>query len=134
MIDKKYKYAEETGRIIELAMEVYRHLGSGFQEIIYQRALEFEFCNKLIPFEREFVMPLWYNGVDIGTRRLDFLVYKKISVELKAIIKLEPAHLGQTINHLEAFDLEIGLLINFGVKSLDVKKVLNKKISELRIS
>ncbi len=130
MISKKYKYSEETGRIIGLAMEVHKQLGNGFQEVIYQRALEIEFSNHLIPFEREFVMPVMYKGEKIGTRRVDFLVDKKISVELKAIIKLESVHYAQAINYLEAYNLEIGLLINFGSQSLEVKRLLNKKMSE----
>lgn len=111
-------------------MEVHKQLGNGFQEVIYQRALEIEFSNHLIPFEREFIMPVTYKGDEIGTRRVDFLLYKKISLELKAIIKLEPVHLAQAINYLEAYNLEIGLLINFGAQSFEVKRLLNKKMSE----
>lgn len=129
MISKKYKYSEETGRIIGLAMEVHKQLGNGFQEVIYQRALEIEFSNHWIPFEREFVMPVMYRGEEIGTRRVDFLVDKKISVELKAIINLEPVHFAQAINYLEAYNLEIGLLVNFGSQSMEFKRVLNKKMS-----
>ncbi|MBP6334410.1 MAG: GxxExxY protein [Bacteroidia bacterium] len=131
MIDKKYKYSEETGRIIGFAMEVHKQLGNGFQELIYQRALEIEFSKHLIPFEREFVMPVMYKGEQIGTRRVDFLLYKKISVEIKAMVRLEPVHFAQAINYLEAYNLEIGLLINFGAQSLEFKRLLNRKMSEL---
>ena len=130
MIDKNYKYWEETGRIIGLALEVHKQLGNGFQEVIYQRALEIEFSKNLIPFEREFVMPVLYKGEEIGTRRVDFLLFKKISVELKALIRLEPVHFAQAINYLEAYNIEIGLLLNFGTQSLEVKRLLNKKLSE----
>lgn len=130
MINKNYKYSEVTSLIIGLAMEVHRELGNGFQEVIYQRALEIEFSKNLIPFDREFVMPVLYKGEEIGTRRVDFLLYKKISLELKALINLEKVHFAQAINYLEAYNLEIGLLINFGAQSLEVKRLLNKKMSE----
>ena len=134
MIDKKYKYSDETGKIIGLAMEVHKFLGNGFQEVIYQRALEIEFAINNIPFKREFEMPIIYKSEQIGTRRVDFLLYDKISVELKALIKLEPVHFAQAINYLEAYNLEIGLLLNFGAVSLEIKRLLNKKMSEPRFS
>lgn len=130
MINQNYKYSEETAKIIGLAMEVHKLLGNGFQEVIYQRALEIEFSNATIPFKREFEMPVMYKGEQIGTRRVDFLVHEKISVELKAIIQLESVHLAQAINYLEAYNLQIGLLLNFGSSSLQVKRLLNKKMSE----
>ena len=134
MIDKKYKHSDETGKIIGLAMEVHKFLGNGFQEVIYQRALEIEFSINNIPFKREFEMPIIYKSEQIGTRRVDFLLYDKISVELKALIKLEPVHFAQAINYLEAYNLEIGLLLNFGAVSLEIKRLLNKKMSEPRFS
>ena len=127
MIDERYKYSEETSKIIGCAIEVHKQLGNGFQEVIYQRALEIEFANSFIPFKREFQMPVMYKGEQIGERRVDFLVFEKISVELKALINLEPVHFAQAINYLEAYNLEIGLLINFGASSLEVKRLLNKK-------
>jgi len=127
MIDNTYKYSEETGKIIGLAMEVHKHLGNGFQEVIYQRALEFEFAKNQMKFDREFEMPIIYKGENLGTRRVDFLINKIISVEIKAVIQLEPVHLAQAINYLEAYNLEIGLLLNFGAQSLQVKRLLNRK-------
>ena len=128
MIDKKYKYSDETGKIIGLAMEVHKFLGNGFQEVIYQRALKYEFLKNGIPFRREFEMPIIYKNEQIGKRRVDFLIYDKISVEIKAVIKLEPVHFAQAINYLEAYNLEIGLLLNFGAVSLEMKRLLNKKM------
>jgi len=128
MINNDYKYSKETGLIIGLAMEVHRHLGSGFQEVIYQRALEKEFTKHLFPFKREFTMPVMYKGEKIGTRRVDFIVFDYISVELKAVTKLEGAHFVQAINYLEIYNLEIGLLINFGSSSLQFKRLLNSKM------
>jgi GxxExxY protein len=126
-INEKYKYSELTSKIIGCAIEVHKHLGNGFQEIIYQRALEIEFRLQGINAQREFVMPLSYKGEEIGSRRVDFFVEEKIMVEIKAIIQLEDVHLAQAINYLEAYNLEVGLLINFGSKSLDFKRVMNKK-------
>ena len=127
MIDETYKYSEMTGQIIGLAMEVHKHLGNGFQEVIYQRALEFEFLRNQIKFNREFEMPILYRGENIGTRRVDFLINKIISVEIKAVIQLEPVHLAQAMNYLEAYNLEVGLLLNFGAQSLQIKRLLNRK-------
>ena len=93
-------------------MEVHKILGNGFQEVIYQRALALEFELHELRFSREFEMPIYYKENHIGTRRADFLVEDKISVELKALIKLEDVHLAQAINYLEAYNLEIGLLLN----------------------
>lgn len=127
MIKPEYKYSELTGKIIGCAMEVHKTLGNGFQEIIYQRSLELEFELQGLGFAREFEMPIYYKQKHVGTRRVDFLVENKISVELKAIIKLEDVHLAQAINYLEAYNLEVGLLINFGSKSQDFKRVINSK-------
>ena len=127
MIDEKYKYSELTSKIIGCAMTVHKSLGNGFQEVIYQRALEIEMRLAGISLTREHKMPIFYREEHIGTRRVDFLVEGIISVELKAITKLEDVHLAQAINYLEAYNLEIGLLINFGEMSLSFKRLTNKK-------
>ena len=127
MIKAEYKYSELTSKIIGCAMTVHKALGNGFQEVIYQRALEIEMNVASIEFSREFKMPIYYREQQIGTRRVDFLVEGKISVELKAITKLEDVHFAQAINYLEAYNLEIGLLINFGETSLNFKRLTNKK-------
>ena len=127
MIRKEYKYSRLTGRIIGCAMTVHSTLGSGFQEVIYQRALAIELADQGISFAREFEMPIFYKEQQIGTRRADFLVEGVVSVELKAVSKLENLHLAQAINYLEAYGLEVGLLINFGAKSLEFKRVANNK-------
>lgn len=126
-IKPEYKYSELTGKIIGCAMTVHKTLGNGFQEVIYQRALEIEMQLAGIEFSREFEMPIYYRAYQIGTRRVDFLVEEKVSVELKALIKTEPVHLAQAINYLEAYNLEIGLLINFGAISLEFHRLENKK-------
>lgn len=124
------KYEELTHKIIGCAMRVHSALGNGFQEVIYQRAMEIEMADSGISFSREYEMPVYYKNQQIGTRRVDFLVEENISVELKAIINLEDVHLAQAINYLEAYDLEVGLLINFGAKSLDFKRLNNKKFNQ----
>ena len=131
MINPEYKHSELTSKIIGCAMAVHSTLGNGFQEVIYQRALEIEMRLAGIDFSREHEMPIYYREEQIGTRRVDFLVEGIVSVELKAITKLEDVHLAQAINYLEAYKLEVGLLINFGEKSLRVKRLTNKKTSEL---
>lgn len=130
MIKEEYKYSELTSKIIGCAMTVHSELGNGFQEVIYQRALEIEMADQGIAFSREYEMPVYYKKQQIGTRRVDFLVEGFISVELKAIIQLEDVHLAQAINYLEAYDLEIGLLINFGAKSLQFKRLTNKSFKQ----
>jgi len=130
MINNEYKYSELTSKIIGCSMKVHSALGNGFQEVIYQRALVIEMVDSGLVFSREHEMPIYYKQKQIGTRRVDFLVEEKISVELKAIISLEDVHLAQAINYLEAYDLEIGLLINFGSKSLMFKRLANKKFKQ----
>ena len=127
MINDQFKYSELTSKIIGCAMTVHKTLGNGFQEVIYQRALGIEMHLAGIEFNREFEMPIFYREEQIGTRRVDFLVEGIISVELKAITKLEDVHFAQAINYLEAYSLEIGLLINFGETSLNFKRLNNKK-------
>ena len=127
MIKEQYKYSDITSKILACAFEVHKYLGNGFQEVIYQRALEEEFKIQGVSFTREFEMPIFYKEKQIGTRRVDFLVESVISLELKAIIKLEDVHLAQAINYLEAYNLEIGMLLNFGAKSLEYKRLINPK-------
>jgi GxxExxY protein len=112
-----------TYKIIGCAMKVHSYLGNGFQEVIYQRALEIEMTNQGVDFAREVEMPIFYDNQNIGSRRVDFVVANEIVVELKAIIQLEDVHLAQGLNYLVAYKMDKGLLINFGAKSLDVKRL-----------
>ena len=130
MINDQYKYSELTSKIIGCAMTVHKALGNGFQEVIYQRALAIELELAGIRFQREFEMPIYYKENRIGTRRVDFLVEEIIALELKATTKLDDNHFAQGINYLEAYNLEIGLLINFGESSLIFKRLNNKKYKE----
>jgi len=120
-------YEELTKKIIGCAMEVHKRLGNGFQEVIYQRALAIEMRYAGLEFVREKEMTIYYRDYEIGTRRADFFVESKIMVELKALIRLEDSHLAQAMNHLEAYKMEVGLLINFGARSLEFKRVHNNK-------
>lgn len=107
-------------------MTVHNTLGNGFQEVMYQRALAIEMSNQGLDFAREHEMPIFYSGVEIGTRGVDFLVERTVLVELKAIIALEDVHLAQALNYLEAFRLKTGLLINFGAGSLEFKRLMKQ--------
>ena len=126
------KDKELTHKIIGCAMKVHSTLGNGFQEVIYQRALSIEMEKAGLSFVREMEMDILYEGHHIGTRRVDFFVEYKIMVELKALIKLEDVHLAQAMNYCQAYNLPIGLLINFGSKSLEFKRVYNVNHPENR--
>ena len=123
--DKIMKHEEITRKIIGCAMKVHSTLGNGFQEVIYQRALAIEMEKQGLTFKREMEMFVFYAEINIGTRRVDFFVEDCIMVELKALINLEDVHLAQAMNYCQAFDLPIGLLLNFGSKSLQYKRVYN---------
>ena len=124
---REYPESELTGKIIGCAMEVHRILGNGFQELIYQRALAIEMDEKGLSFSREHEMEIFYKGHPVGLRRVDFFVEGKIMVEIKAISELNNTHLAQAINYLEAYGLDIGLLINFGSSSLQFKRVMKPR-------
>jgi len=121
-------YKDITERIIAASLQVHKSLGSGFQEVIYQRALDIEMAHYGLNFDREMELPIFYRNTQIGTRRVDFFVENKIMVELKAVAELSDTHLAQAINYLEAYKMEIGLLINFGGISLTFKRVHNNKL------
>jgi len=128
-IKNEMKYEDITRRIISAAMKVHSALGNGFQEVIYQRAMAIEMPYEQLSFKREMEMPIFYRDEQIGTRRVDFFVEELIMVELKAITKLEDVHIAQALNYLEAYNMEIGLLINFGEKSLVFHRLTNKKFN-----
>ncbi len=125
MQEKDYKHSDITHKIIGCAMTVHNTLGNGFQEVIYQRALAIEFKKAGLAFQREQEMPIFYDGYEIGTRRVDFFVENKVMVEIKALTQVEEVHWAQTINYLEAYNLEVGLLVNFGAKKLQFKRFIN---------
>lgn len=118
---------EITYKIIGAAMKVHNTLGNGFQEVIYQRCLAIELGRTGLNFGREIEQTIFYDGIEVGTRRADFVVESKVIVEIKALINLEDVHLAQAKNYVVAYDFPIGLLINFGATSLQYKKVFNSK-------
>jgi GxxExxY protein len=118
---------EITYKINGCAMKVHNYLGNGFQEVIYQRCLAIELEKAQLTFAREIEQTIFYEGVDVGTRRADFIVEKNIMVELKALINLEDVHLALAKNYLVAYNLPVGLLINFGATSLQFKKIYNSQ-------
>ena len=128
---EEYKYSDITKKIIGASFEVHKFFGNGFQEVIYQRALAYEFIKAGLEFQREIEQDIFYKDLEepIGTRRADFVVEGKVLVELKSIIQLEDVHIAQLLNYLKAYKIEVGLLINFGSKSLTFKRlVLSAKL------
>lgn len=118
---------ELTYKINGCAMKVHNTLGNGFQEVIYQRCLAIELEKAGLRFEREQEHTIFYEGIDVGTRRADFIIEREVVVEIKALVKLEDVHLAQAKNYVVAYDKKEGLLINFGARSLEFKKIFNSK-------
>jgi hypothetical protein len=120
---EKYKYADITRIIIGCAMSVHNQLGNGFQELIYHKALAIEMKKQGLQFLDEVSVSIFYDKIEIGKRRVDFLVEKVIPVEIKAVKQLDNINLSQAINYLEAYNMEVGLLINFGSIRLDFHRI-----------
>jgi len=118
---------ELSYKVIGCAMKVYNTLGPGFQEVIYQRYLAIELERAGFSFTREQEHTIYYEDIEVGTRRADFVVENQIVVELKALTKLEDVHLAQAKNYVVAYDFHRGLLINFGGRSLEYKLLFNPK-------
>ena len=125
-MQEQYAHSDLTGKIIGCAMEVHRQLGTGFLEVIYARALRIEMAHNGLTFDPEHDLQIFYKGEVIGKRRVDFFVESTVMVEIKAVVALDDVHLAQAINYLEASHSEIGLLLNFGAKSLEFKRVINQ--------
>ena len=109
-------------------MKVHRTMGPGFKEVIYQRCLAIELERAGLSFAREQEQPVFYDGIQVGTRRADFVVENQVVVELKAVVKLEDAHLAQAKNYTVAYGFPLGLLINFGSRSLEHKLMFNPRL------
>ena len=125
-MNNNLKHQNITQEIIGAAFEVHKFMGNGFQEVIYQRALAIEMRKAGLEFAREIEQDIFYKDFQepIGTRRADFVVAGEVLVELKAISALEDVHEAQILNYLKAYRLEIGLLLNFGAKSLEIKRLI----------
>uniref|UniRef100_UPI00404B0FFF GxxExxY protein n=1 Tax=Fulvivirga sp. TaxID=1931237 RepID=UPI00404B0FFF len=140
-----FLYKEITEKVIGASFDVHSFLGNGFQaclpkgsmacrqEVIYQRALAYEMSQRNLEFAREIEQDIFYKDLSepIGTRRADFVVEGKVLVEIKAIKELEDVHMAQALNYLKAYKLEIGLLINFGSKSLTFKRLISSSKKQL---
>lgn len=132
IMDENFKHGEITRKILAASFEVHKFFGNGFQEVIYQRALAIEFNEFKLNFQREIEQEIFYKNLKrpIGTRRADFIVEEKVLVEIKAVSEIQGAHWAQTLNYMKIYKLEVGLLINFGGKSLTFKRfVLSQKKS-----
>lgn len=128
MIKGNYKYSDLTEKIIGCSMKVHTFLGNGFPEVIYQRSLAIELEKSGINFNRELEQDIYYDNIKVWTRVVDFLIEKKVLVELKALGEINENHYSQVLNYLKAYKLEIGLLINFGAKSLQFKRFINNNL------
>jgi len=128
MISPGFKYSDITEKIIGCAMKVHQTMRGGYQELIYHNCLSIELKKILLSYRAETELPIFYDGVEVGRRRVDFLVENKIVVEIKAVTELTDVHIAQTLNYLEALNLEVGLLINFGAKSLQFRRLVNNKV------
>ncbi len=128
MENEQFKFAPITRSIIGCAMAVHNQLGNGFQELIYHRALAIEMTKQGLKFQDEIEVVIFYNGISIGKRRVDFLVESVIPVEIKAVRELDNVHLAQAINYLEAYKMEVGLLINFGSIRLQFHRILKPRL------
>lgn len=111
-------------------MKVHQRMRNGYQEIIYQRCLCIEFDKEGIKYHKEKELPIFYDDIEVGKRRVDFLIEEKVVLEIKAVTEYADTHLAQTLNYLEAMGLETGLLLNFGAKSLEIKRIVNNKVKK----
>ncbi len=124
-VDNQYKYSEITEKIIGCAFKIHSVLGFGFTENIYQRSLQVELEKQNLKFFREYETPIIYDNVEVGFRRVDFLIEEKVIVELKRVAEITNRELVQTLNYLKAFKKEIALIINFSEESLKFKRLIN---------
>ena len=124
-MEEDYLYERETYQIIGAMMEVHKTLGCGFLEAVYQEALSIEFEKQKIPFVKEKKLILFYKGIQIEKFYIaDFICFDKIIVELKALSALTSTHDSVMINYLKATKLKVGLLANFGERSLKYKRLI----------
>ena len=120
------KHHDITGKIIGCCFEVHKFLGNGFQEKIYQRALAVELEKVQLSFSRELEVNIYYKDLEnpIGKRRVDFMVENKVLIEIKALSSIQDNHIAQILNYLKAYKIEVGLLVNFGSKSMEFKRYI----------
>jgi GxxExxY protein len=122
-----FKYADITGKVIGCAMKVHSYFGLGFPEVIYQRAIFIELEKAGLKCQSEVEKEICYDERLIGKRRLDLIVEEVVLVEIKAVSELDKAAVNQVLNYLNVFNIEVGLLLNFGCESLQYKRLANTK-------
>lgn len=126
----EYLNSELTKKIIAIAISIHKELGPGFKEVIYCDALELEFRRNLIPFEREKEYYAFYNGVRLQRKfKVDFVLFGEIIIEIKASPMIFQQNFKQMLNYLKISGLQVGLILNFGANSLQIKRVANSKPS-----
>ena len=123
-VNPRYPSSERTSRIIAACFEVHNELGPGFQEVVYQRALARQFPLHNLEYSREVEIDLFYKGVQIGKRRVDFVV-EDCLVEIKAKRELEDVDIIQTLSYLKASGFKVALLVNFGGKRVQIKRLVH---------
>jgi len=121
---KGYDFGELSGKIIGACIEVHKNLGPGFKEVTYQRALATELKIQKLKFSREVEIPIYYKGKQIEKRRVDFVIQDCL-LEIKAKSQFDPQDYVQTLSYLKASGFKVGLLINFGTKKVEVKRLVN---------
>ncbi len=125
-----YLHSELTKKIIAIAISIHKELGPGFKEVIYCDALELEFHRHLIPFEREKEYYAFYNGIRLQRKfKVDFVLFGEIIVEIKASPMIFHQNFRQILNYMKVSGMQVGLLLNFGANSLQIKRVVNSKSS-----
>lgn len=125
-INRSYKDSALTSKVINCSIEVHKHLGRGFHESLYRRALAYELKLASLEFKEEFNFNIYYKQQIIGVRRMDFLIEDRLMIEIKAVSELEDWHLAQALNYLEAYNMDLGLLINFGANTIEVKRLMRR--------
>ena len=125
-MDEKIIFKEESYKIIGICMNIHSTLGNGFLEAVYSEVLEKEFVKNNIPYQREVKLDLFFNGKKLDKKyKADFICFDNIILEIKAVSFIHENFTKQTLNYLKATDKKLGLLINFGEKSLKYKRIIN---------
>jgi GxxExxY protein len=121
-----YNFEPVSQRVIGAAIEVHKRLGPGFRESVYEKALHVEFQKRSLAYQTKVVIPVHYDGIQVGDHELDLLVENSVVVELKAVSCFQEVHFAQLLAYLRAADVRVGLLLNFGEMPLGIKRLVNR--------
>ena len=124
-VKKEYPESALTDKILNLAIKIHKILGPGFKEKAYEKALAHEFTENKIKFARQKPITIKYDYITVGDQRLDFIVNKKVIVEIKAVPELNTSHKAQILSYLKATGIKVGLLLNFGRNRVEIKRVIH---------